>query len=425
MTVPNELRVPNRTLRAVRLALRLSQSELAAAIRHAGEALGEPNTCNKRLVQKWESGEHTVCRPNYRRALQSVTRTPYEQLGFAGAPSAPLDVMAIPRARTPDGFQPADVVVAAEPGDRLRYALEQPEQADLETVALAEAGTAHLFDLEHHRPARLLAPAVSRHTAEIAAMLAGTRRDQLRRRLASAGGQCAALAGYLAFDRGDAQAAHRYWDSALAAARYATDGPLLACTLTFLSYSAEERGDPATAWQLAHTAIAHAGSDPRARAWMAARAAEQAAALGERSAAIAELDLAMSLGGSLAPLSTQNTDTPPWVRFFDRCVLATMAATVHGRLGDAKAARDAAGWALRTLGGEQVKSRAVALAEIACAAARTGELDLVAETASKAAELTERLEVTMARRKLRTLIPLLADYRNTAPIRDLLGWLAG
>ena len=425
MTVPAELRVPNRTLRAVRLALRLSQSEFAAAIRHAGEALGEPNTCNKRLIQKWESGEHTVCRPNYRRALQSVTRTPYEQLGFAGAPSAPMEIAALPRQRSQEGFQPADSAGAAEPGDRLRYALEQPEQADLETVALAEAAVAHLFDLEHHRPARLLAPAVSRHTAEIAALLAGTRRDPLRRRLAAAGGQCAALAGWLAFDRGEATAAHRYWDSALAAARYATDGPLLACTLTYLSYSAEERGDPATAWQLAHTAVAHAGSDPRARAWMAARAAEQAAALGEKTAALAELEVALNLGGSLTSLPAGAAAVPPWIRFFDRCALATMAAAVHGRLGDAKAARESAGWALRTLGGEQVKSRAVALAEIACAAARTGELDLVADAASKAAELAERLEVTMARRKLRTLLPLLADYRNTPPIRDLLGWLAG
>lgn len=211
----------------------------------------------------------------------------------------------------------------------------------------------------------------------------------------------------------------------MAAAQYATDGPLLACTLTYLSYSTEERGDPATAWQLAHRAVAHAGTDSRARSWMAARAAEQAAVLGEKTAALAELELAMSLVGSLTPVTEESTNVPPWVRFFDCCTLATMAATVHGRLGDAKAARDAAGWALRTLGGEQVKSRAVALAEIACAAARTGEVDLVADSASKAAELAERLEATMARRKLRTLIPLLADYRNTAPIRDLLGWLAG
>jgi DNA-binding transcriptional regulator YiaG len=425
MPVLTAERVPNHTLKAVRLALRISQSEFASAIRHAGEALGEPNACNKRLVQKWESGEHIVCRPNYRRALQSVTRTPYEQLGFTGAASASLEATLVPRARSMDSFQPADVVVVAEPGDRLRYALTQPEQADTEAVAMTETAVAHLFDLEQHRPARLLAPAVSRHTAEIAALLAGTRRDQLRRRLAAAGGQCAALAGYLAFDRGQAQAAHRYWDSALAAAQYATDGPLLACTLTYLSYSAEERGDPATAWQLAHRAVAHAGTNARARSWMAARAAESAAALGERSAALAELELAMSLADRLAPPTAESPGVLPWVRFFDRCALATMAATVYGRLGDVRAARDAAGSALHTLGGEQVKARAVALAEIACAAARTGEVDLVAECAWKAAELAERLEVTLARRKLRTLIPLLAGYRTTAPIRDLLGWLAG
>jgi transcriptional regulator with XRE-family HTH domain len=425
MPVPAADRIPNRTLKAVRLALRISQSEFASAIRYAGDALGEPNTCNKRLVQKWESGEHAVCRPNYRRALQSVTRTPYEQLGFAGAPSASLEVAAVPRVRAAEVIQPADVVMVAELGERLRYALERPEQADAETVAMAETAVAHLFDLERHRPARLLAPAVSRHTAEIAALLAGTRRDQLRRRLAVAGGQCAALAGWLAFDRGQAQSAHRYWDSALAAAQYATNGPLLACTLTYLSYSAEERGDPATAWQFAHRAVAHAGTESRARSWMAARAAEQAAVLGEKTAALAELELAISLAGSLTPVASESTSVPPWVRYFDRCTLATMAATVHGRLGDVKAAREAAGWALRTLGEEQVKSRAVALAEIACAAARTGELHLVADSAPKAAELAERLEVTVARRKLRTLIPLLADYRNTAPIRDLLGWLAG
>ena len=100
MPVPAADRIPNHTLKAVRLALRISQSEFAAAIRHAGEALGDSNTCNKRLIQKWESGEHVVCRPNYRRALQSVTRTPYEQLGFNGTPNAAsLEMAAIPPAR--------------------------------------------------------------------------------------------------------------------------------------------------------------------------------------------------------------------------------------------------------------------------------------------------------------------------------------
>jgi hypothetical protein len=406
----------------------MSQSEFAAAVRHAGDALGEPNTANKRLIQKWESGEHTVCRPNYRRALQSVTRTPYEQLGFTGAPSAPVVATVVPgsHARSASenrAFAEEDGLISvSEPGDRLRFALERPGQADIEAITLVETATAQLFDLEHHRPARALIPTVGRHVDDISALLAGTRRESLRRRLAVAGGQAAALAGWLAFDRGDAARAHRNWDSALAAAKYAADGPLLACILTYLFYSSAERGDPATAWQLAHTAVAHAGADPRARAWMAARAAEEAALLGERRAALAELDLAMQLGGNLIQPAPDDT-SPAWTRFFYRSVLAAMASNVHGRLGNAQSARDAAGMALRTLGGERIKSRAYVLAEVACACARAGDVEQALEAAHAAVDLAERLEATLARRKLRALVPLLAVYSTSASVRELMARL--
>ena len=430
MTVSAARRVPNQTLRAIRLALRLSQNEFAAAIRHAGESLGEPNTANKRLIQKWESGEHAECRPNYRRALEAVTRTQYEQLGFVGAPALPVNqVLPAPRTsqaaarrRALGDLSPSDA--AGGPGDRLRFALERPGTADPDGITLAESATAHLFGLEHHQPARQLTASVTRHIDEIAVLLAGTRREPLRRRLATTGGQAAALAGWLAFDRGDSGGAHRYWDSSLAAARYSADGALLACTLTYLSYSSAERGDPATAWQLAHTAVAHAGVDPRSRSWMAARAAEEAALLGERRAALSELDLALGLGSDLrAPAPDE--PTAAWSRFFDQASLAAMAATVHGRLGDARAAREAAGWALRALGPAQVKSRAVVLAEVACAAARVGDLDLAGDAGLRAGELTTRLEVTLARRKLRTLLQLLAAHRTAAPVRELIAQLEG
>jgi DNA-binding transcriptional regulator YiaG len=425
VTVPVELRVPNRTLRAIRLALQMSQSEFATSLRHAGEALGEPNNANKRLVQKWESGEHTVCRPKYRRALQSVTRTPYEQLGFTGTPTAPVTdtVAPCPRVGTlleadgPDAG--GTVLVDGLSADRLRFAVERPGQADLESIALVETATAQLFDLEHHRPARALLPAVVRQIDDISALLSGTKRETLRRRLAVAGGRAAALAGWLAFERGDCANAHKFWDAALAMARYASDGPLLACVFTYLSYSSAERGDPATAWQLAHTAIAHAGTDVRSRSWMAARAAEEAALLGERRAALAELDLAMQLGRTLT-LPEPEDPTPPWARFYYRAVLAAMAANVHGRLGNPGQARDAAAWALRTVSGEKVKSRALILAEVACAHARIGEVELAVESAHEAANLAEHLNATFARRKLRTLIALLSPYTTAVPVRELL-----
>lgn len=424
MTVPAEQRVPNTTLRAIRLALHMSQSELAGAIRHAGEALGEPNTANKRLIQKWESGEHAGCRPNYRRALQSVTRMPFDQLGFARGESAPVTTVVVPAPRTGSLVETTEldldrvVLGMGESADRLRFALEAPGRADLESIALIETATAQLFDLEHHRSARALLPSLTRHIDDISALLSGTKREGLRRRLAVAGGQTAALTGWLAFDRCDAPNAHKYWDAALAMAKHAADGPLLACTLVFLSYSSAERGDPATAWQLAHTAVAHAGADARARAWMAARAAEEAALLGESRAALAELELAMSLGRELRPPRPEDP-APPWTRFFYRSVLGAMAANVYGRLGDVQKAYDCATWALSTLSGEKVKSRALVLAEVACAAARAGQVDVAVESAHEAADLAEYLEVTLVRRKLRALIPLLTPYMGSDSVREL------
>jgi hypothetical protein len=408
----------------------MSQSEFATAIRHAGQALGEPNTANKRLVQKWESGEHAVCRPNYRRALQSVTRTPYGQLGFSGSPEPPGTVSAVvvpaprtvPRIELLEPKAELDLPVRAESADRLRFALERPGQADSEAIGLLEVGTTQLFDLEHHRPARALLPSVTRQMDDVAMLLNGTRREGPRRRLALAGGRAAALAGWLAFERGDATGAHKYWDAAITMAKYAADGPLMACVLTYLSYSSAERGDPATAWQLVHTAIAHAGTDLRARSWMAARAAEEAALLGERRAALAELDLAIQLGGDLAPAVPEDT-SPPWSRFYYRAVLAAMAANVHSRLNNSAQARDAAAWAVRTMGSQQVKSRALVLAEVACAAARSGNMELAVESAHEALDLVERLEVTLARRKLRALVPLVAVYSNTVMVRELLARL--
>ena len=72
---------PNTRLRAVRLAMRMSQAELAKAVRDAGARAGEPNTCSYQNVQRWEQGAEP--RGVYLRALELVTGQPAENLGFA------------------------------------------------------------------------------------------------------------------------------------------------------------------------------------------------------------------------------------------------------------------------------------------------------------------------------------------------------
>lgn len=76
---------PNTALRAVRAARFWSQEDLARAVREAGEKAGEPNQCDKRLVQRWEAGLVRSPRGAYARALEAATGQPIENLGFMPA----------------------------------------------------------------------------------------------------------------------------------------------------------------------------------------------------------------------------------------------------------------------------------------------------------------------------------------------------
>ena len=60
--------------------MRMSQDELARAIREAGQRAGAPNTCTKRLIQRWEAGLVTTPRGAYARALEYVTGQPAEAM---------------------------------------------------------------------------------------------------------------------------------------------------------------------------------------------------------------------------------------------------------------------------------------------------------------------------------------------------------
>lgn len=78
---------PNTAFRAVRLAMRLSQDELADRMRQAGAA-----STTKRTIQRYESGEIANPRPASARALEVVTRLPIQSLGFpAGVDAVVVD----------------------------------------------------------------------------------------------------------------------------------------------------------------------------------------------------------------------------------------------------------------------------------------------------------------------------------------------
>ncbi|MBS2962940.1 hypothetical protein KGA66_07790 [Actinocrinis puniceicyclus] len=169
VTIAAEQRVPNKALRRVRIGLGMSQSEFAGALRKAGEAAGEPNKATKRLVQKWESGEHAWCRPQYGRALQAVTGLSHQQLGLAMY----RNEYSQPQRSARPTVNPD---TAAGPLDRMQRELKRAPGEEDERLA------------------------------RIGGQLV-------------AGGQAAALGGWLALGSGDAAGAQRYFSAALAAAR--------------------------------------------------------------------------------------------------------------------------------------------------------------------------------------------------------------
>jgi transcriptional regulator with XRE-family HTH domain len=91
---------PNTRLRAVRRAMRLTQAELARAVREAGERSGEPNACSGGQVQRWEAGT-SVPYPRYVRALELATGQPAENLGLRADEKYGLDPVALGLAGRP------------------------------------------------------------------------------------------------------------------------------------------------------------------------------------------------------------------------------------------------------------------------------------------------------------------------------------
>jgi len=402
--------------------------------------MGVPNHCTKRLVQKWETGEHAACRPDYLRVLQAVTGLSARELGFrvlpdesgesaagfgeVGGGGADGSSSADAAGRTAAAFARSGMTeydpdaVIAESMERMRYALEHPSMVDMRTAEFVKTATSRLFDLEHHSPARLLAPTVERHLATVTTLLAAARHEKVRHDLMLSAGHSALLAAWLAFDRGDNPSAHRFWDSSIGAAESTLDAALLAASLTFQSYAAARRGDPHTAWQLAHDASRHTLHDDRATAWTASRVALYAAQLGEREAAEAAIKQALDLGANL-PYPKPGDGTMPWMRSFDYAQLFSSIAHTTALLNDPHATGYAT-WAVNALSPAKVKSRAVVLAEAALVAAKVNELDLCLDYGSSAAELAREMDVSIAADLLYQVVPLILPYSDTRAVRELL-----
>jgi transcriptional regulator with XRE-family HTH domain len=404
--------IRNEALRAARRDAGLSQDGLVARLRSNGVP-----SANKKQVQRWESGEVTWPQGPNREALRRVFDRSPAELGFID----PEDPMHTRReVLTAAAGLAAAAVLPAASYARLEYALtHRPSVVTAEDAEQLLRASGVLYDREAHETAASLAPDLSRHLDLIAALLSvGTLPESVRRTLVLAGGTAACLGGWISHDQGATGDAAGYWNAAINAAKAANDGPLLSCVLTYQSYVHGARGDHRTAWTLLAQAGTHvrARGHAQARAWVSARQAEEAAALGEHATSLASLAEAMT---AYDYVTTAESADRPWVRFFDAARLGSMGVAAYGAMNHPQLL-PAADAVMASLGEDRQKTRAVILGDVATARVSSGDLDAGCELARQALTATVAGEAMLGYQRLRALRPRLDGHQDVAAVRQLL-----
>lgn len=301
---------------------------------------------------------------------------------------------------------------ATEPWGRLAAALDSPA-VDAATVQQLQAATDDMFTTEEHIPARLMYDRLTAHLDTLTALLPHS--SAHRRALTIAAGESAALAGWMSWDLGDAQAAQRYYAVANRAGRDAGHGPVCALALGYASYAVA----PASAQRMLAVAQEHVRGPGYAvaRSWLAAREAEEAAAQGDSDGAVRALERATTALDYAAPGGEQ-----AWTCFFRPSRLGSMRVAAYARLAHPRLAQ-VTDETLAELGDETAKIRCSVLGDAAIGYLAAGDVDRAVDTGQRALAATLDAETTMGQIRLRHLADQLPEQGDAAELREQIGTL--
>jgi hypothetical protein len=392
-----------REARALREALRRSVRSFAAYL-----------GVGARTVASWDAGGDRVTpRPEMQAALDTALSKASEDerrrfaMLLAAGPQGPGLGTATPPPSVAEG-------APAEPWRRMAYALDHPERLDPATMAELESYTAELFRLEEHLTGAELADHLRGHLDRLKYLL-NSAPVQLRRRLLVTTGEAFAIAGWMAWDGGDANRARHLYDCAAALARQAGDGPLLACVFGYHSYLLEADGDLAGAQQVLAEAQRHVSGDGNAatRSWVTAREAEVSATLHEETRALRALDRATTAYDYARPHNER-----PWTSFYTPSRLGGLAVTVYAQL-DHPELDAMTNSVLASLGTPDIRRKAVVLADVAAAAIQRGRYDQGAQLGQDALEQSKNRRTRLINQRLYRLRGLIRNKRHIGPLNEL------
>lgn len=252
---------------------------------------------------------------------------------------------------------------------------------------------------------------------DAAPLLLGAYTDEVGRALFGATAELTRLAGWMAFDTGQQEAAQRYYIQALRLARAAADVPLGGYVLASMSLQATYRDFPDEGVDLAQAAVERNRGLATARTMSFFRLVEARAhaKAGDSVAAGAALRAAE---GWLERARDGDAD-PTWLGFYSYDRFAADAAECYRDLKLPRQVRRFTEQALSRPTEEYVRSHGLRLIVSAVAELESGNLDAACAAGTRAVEVAGRISSARTTEYVRDLLHRLEPYGDEPRVAEL------
>lgn len=252
---------------------------------------------------------------------------------------------------------------------------------------------------------------------DAAPLLLGSYTDEVGRALFGATAELTRLAGWMAFDTGQQEAAQRYYIQALRLARAAADVPLGGYVLASMSLQATYRDFPDEGVDLAQAAVERNRGLATARTMSFFRLVEARAhaKAGDSSAAGAALRAAEGW----LERSREGDADPTWLGFYSYDRFAADAAECYRDLKLPRQVRRFTEQALSRPTEEYVRSHGLRLVVSAVAELESGNLDAACAAGTRAVEVAGRISSARTNEYVRDLLHRLEPYGDEPRVAEL------
>ncbi|MFF2197702.1 sporulation protein [Streptomyces sp. NPDC058157] len=252
---------------------------------------------------------------------------------------------------------------------------------------------------------------------DAAPLLLGSYTDEVGRALFGATAELTRLAGWMAFDTGQQEAAQRYYIQALRLARAAADVPLGGYVLASMSLQATYRDFPDEGVDLAQAAVERNRGLATARTMSFFRLVEARAHAKAGDSAAAGSALRAAEGW--LERSREGDSDPTWLGFYSYDRFAADAAECYRDLKLPRQVRRFTEQALSRPTEEYVRSHGLRLVVSAVAELESGNLDAACAAGTRAVEVAGRISSARTTEYVRDLLHRLEPYGDEPRVAEL------